>query len=911
AEKTGLVRYNKLPTCVVSPLLSHLLAGLCRALHNLQTPPPASASPPSRRVFLGCVYPFSLPKDCHTVLDPLLLLPPPHSPVAPPLASSAGVHGRPGHEARQEFSPGFGEEILQPHPPTSYLSRRQLRRLLAALHLGQKSGERANVSLSEALSVAPRLASPPSWTHTPETAAPTERERNIRDEARERDTFERAKKFGRQSSACQCPPDCPSCFYFCATHHLDSREVRATERSDLGSRQKPQRGEVEHPSAEEEKELERRNLDERRVGKREGDMRAAVSTRINRDTEVPGLLNQTPAVRYGQSSGDQETDRETENKAPFVVFLHGLRGSAWRTWRCSKCYDEVLLDEEKHPTQTPEAEAVQKASREVEGPPAHARRRAAPRSTGGEEETNREGVLKKGGEPSAREESREEKRQASAPRATCTCTLRDANFRGGKTPEEKEIQSFNSYFYLWPRQLFARHFPECTILAIDYPAPLFREQPPFYRHPADREESEESLDEDPRVWTGVSVNEHEESGNITGQLEEEHRAAANPGFTPALDTRLPPSSALSFSAPSFFSDPSSPLSLAFLRWPRKREESRRIAEKEDAWTPDSPRQTQMDTLASKEALSPSTASSSSSSDSSSSFSSDSASPSSAGSPFSSSSDSPSSSSSVSPSSSSSDSAPPSSAGSPSCRVFRSRSSSFLEGASSSEGVTLKQLGRCVQEQLKAAGVGEEERPIVFVAHSMGGLLAQFLILHDEGIRKNTKAILFFATPLEGSPLAEGDWVRVLQGFFPRYVLQLSPGDSYRQALSRAFQALLHSPNGEHIRVAALGEVQTTKLPYIGGSTLIVPAWSSMPSWLPASPRILVDVDHTQVCKPASAADVRFRVLADLLSELTDKEETGRKRRVTTRKEGTQRRADAAEREAEQHSWKEAKDTERQ
>lgn len=75
--------------------------------------------------------------------------------------------------------------------------------------------------------------------------------------------------------------------------------------------------------------------------------------------------------------------------------------------------------------------------------------------------------------------------------------------------------------------------------------------------------------------------------------------------------------------------------------------------------------------------------------------------------------------------------------------------SLLEVLSSRSGVKLQQIGKCAQQQLQAAGVGVADRPIVFVAHSMGGLLAQYLILHDEGIRRNTRAVLFYGTPLQG------------------------------------------------------------------------------------------------------------------------------------------------------------------
>uniref|UniRef100_A0A0M3JWZ0 Protein SERAC1 (inferred by orthology to a human protein) n=1 Tax=Anisakis simplex TaxID=6269 RepID=A0A0M3JWZ0_ANISI len=65
--------------------------------------------------------------------------------------------------------------------------------------------------------------------------------------------------------------------------------------------------------------------------------------------------------------------------------------------------------------------------------------------------------------------------------------------------------------------------------------------------------------------------------------------------------------------------------------------------------------------------------------------------------------------------------------------------------------TLSERSSRFRKQLKAAGVGR--RPIVFVGHSMGGLLVKRLMVDDEEMLRQTIGVMFIATPHRGSPLA--------------------------------------------------------------------------------------------------------------------------------------------------------------
>ncbi|XP_041660677.1 protein SERAC1 isoform X2 [Cheilinus undulatus] len=150
------------------------------------------------------------------------------------------------------------------------------------------------------------------------------------------------------------------------------------------------------------------------------------------------------------------------------------------------------------------------------------------------------------------------------------------------------------------------------------------------------------------------------------------------------------------------------------------------------------------------------------------------------------------------------------------------------------------------KKLKLAGVGE--RPVVWVAHSMGGLLVKKMLLdavedpdmHE--LLKNTKGILFYSVPHHGTFMAEYS-VNVRYLLFPSIEVRELCKDS--PALRNLNENFLNMAKKREIQVLSFAETLPTNIgPMI--KILVVPTQSAS---LGIGELIEVDVDHLNICKP--------------------------------------------------------------
>ncbi|XP_048841596.1 protein SERAC1 isoform X1 [Brienomyrus brachyistius] len=158
-------------------------------------------------------------------------------------------------------------------------------------------------------------------------------------------------------------------------------------------------------------------------------------------------------------------------------------------------------------------------------------------------------------------------------------------------------------------------------------------------------------------------------------------------------------------------------------------------------------------------------------------------------------------------------------------------------------------------KLKMAGVGD--KPVIWVAHSMGGLLVKKMLLDASKdpdmapLIKNTKGIMFYSVPHRGTLIAEYS-VNIKYLLFPSIeVKELCRDSPALQELNDGFLGLAR----EHdFKVLSFAETLPTSLgPMI--KLVVVPVQSAD---LGIGDLIKMDVDHLSICKPEKKDSFLYR-----------------------------------------------------
>lgn len=160
----------------------------------------------------------------------------------------------------------------------------------------------------------------------------------------------------------------------------------------------------------------------------------------------------------------------------------------------------------------------------------------------------------------------------------------------------------------------------------------------------------------------------------------------------------------------------------------------------------------------------------------------------------------------------------------------------------------------IRRKLRKAGIGK--RPVIWVVHSMGGLLVKQLLLDAE---KNdefrcmydyTKGIVFYSTPHLGSALASySSQARhlLLPSVEVKELCQKSP---FLASLHENFLSLVER---HPVKLLSFGEKVPMKLSWMLQTVLV----TNDSADLGVGEFIPLDVDHVDVCKPSSQSDERY------------------------------------------------------
>ncbi|KAL1353829.1 uncharacterized protein [Arachis hypogaea] len=188
---------------------------------------------------------------------------------------------------------------------------------------------------------------------------------------------------------------------------------------------------------------------------------------------------------------------------------------------------------------------------------------------------------------------------------------------------------------------------------------------------------------------------------------------------------------------------------------------------------------------------------------------------------------------------------------------------------SGASLPLQEVSSMLLEKLVAAGIGD--RPVVFVTHSMGGLVVKQILYkakeerHDNLV-KNTKGIVFYSCPHFGSKLADMPW---------RMGLVLRPAPTIGELRSGSTRLIQLNDYIRHLHKKGMLDVlsfcETKVTPIVEGyggwafRLEIVPIESAYPGF--GELVVLESTDHINSCKPLSRADPSYIETLKFLQKL--------------------------------------------
>uniref|UniRef100_A0A0N5AVP3 GPI inositol-deacylase n=1 Tax=Syphacia muris TaxID=451379 RepID=A0A0N5AVP3_9BILA len=178
-------------------------------------------------------------------------------------------------------------------------------------------------------------------------------------------------------------------------------------------------------------------------------------------------------------------------------------------------------------------------------------------------------------------------------------------------------------------------------------------------------------------------------------------------------------------------------------------------------------------------------------------------------------------------------------------------SSLIHFTGAVDTLDLRSQRFCVQ--LRDADVGS--RPVVFICHSMGGLLVKNLLLNDKNLLRRTVGILFFATPHLGSPLAKYAYMALRP---TNDVTMLRYNSLVNKKLHEEFMLI-----SDRVPVV-VSVLETEEAPLIFGTKSVMVPWES--AILDFGAVYHVKDFHHNVCKPRDRTDNKYTIVLQFIAD---------------------------------------------
>ena len=178
------------------------------------------------------------------------------------------------------------------------------------------------------------------------------------------------------------------------------------------------------------------------------------------------------------------------------------------------------------------------------------------------------------------------------------------------------------------------------------------------------------------------------------------------------------------------------------------------------------------------------------------------------------------------------------------------SASFFEKWAKKEMDMFERAGN-VLELLSGKGIGE--RPIVFVAHSLGGILTKMILrksceADDEDWRRvseSTKLVVFLSTPHTGAAMAK---VVDVVPFVSKHVNLLANEVGLLEDLNEQYRSFANGR--EDLATAVYYEKHAT-------NSIVVVSRASADPGVGGSRPVSVDKNHLNICKPTDREDIVY------------------------------------------------------